>query len=225
MFKKIVLGFSLSLLSLGAFAQDYASKFVNTHVCDQVIDKGFYKTCYSYKMKGALATSYKLQGALVNKLNIKKRDRWYPDMQIPAQYRSYPSDYSHSGWDKGHSANDADFDFSATSLRAVYAISNATPQSPNCNRHYWVKAEKYERLVATKLGTVNVVNVMRYSMNPRRIGKHQIAVPAIYYKILYNDEKGFERCFAYKNSQKRVSGDKLKNHVVACGDIKSTTPG
>lgn len=218
--KKALLTLTLMMLSLNVFADNYVDKFINSKVCSQVLDKGYYKTCYNYKLKGALATSYTLDGNLVYKLNIKKRDRWYPDMQIPAQYRSYSSDYSHSGYDRGHSANDADFDYSTSSLKAVYAISNATPQTPQCNRYQWLKAEKYERLVARKLGKVNVINVMRYKMLPRRIGKHQIAVPAMYYKILYNDNKGFKKCFAYKNSRDKVRGDKLRDHVIDCSIIK-----
>ncbi|GAB6035425.1 DNA/RNA non-specific endonuclease [Galenea microaerophila] len=219
---KYIIFFTLSFLMIpfNCSAYDYAKQFINPKSCDQILDKKYYKSCYNYKMKGILATAYTLDGQLVNQKNIKKRLRWYTDKEIPKQFRSEPSDYSHSGWDRGHSAPDADFDFSYKALKAVYAISNATPQAPYLNRHLWAKAEKYERYVAHKLGKVKVVNVIQYAWNPRRIGVNQIAVPSSYYKIIYND-KGFERCFMFKNSLLKTDKTKLKQHEVDCQTIPS----
>lgn len=210
----------IALMSMSFLANaDIASKYINDKVCDQIIDKTLYKTCYSYKMKGALATSYTLDGKLVNKINIKKRDSWYSDKTIPRQYRSYPSDYSHTGYDKGHSANDADFDYSKQSLLLVYDISNATPQTHECNRYQWLRGERYERKMAVKYGTVHVLNIIKYSDKPERIGKHQIAVPSEYFKVIYNDS-GFEECYAFMNVKEHDPKDVLKDHFISCNQLK-----
>ena len=94
-------------------------------------------------------------------------------------------------------------------------MANIVPQEPDVNRHTWVKAEKYERTVAKKLGYVNVLNIITYSNTPQRIGKHQIAVPADFIKVVYNDDKNFKRCFSYHNS-KPDANDNIKDHEVSC---------
>lgn len=95
-------------------------------------------------------------------------------------------------------------------------MANIIPQNPDVNRHTWIKAEKYERMVAKKLGEIYVINGVDYDTNPPRIGKNKIAVPKDYWKIIYNNQ-GFERCFKYDNIQPvDVKADKLKEHEVSC---------
>lgn len=70
--KKIftVLLFSIFLLTnLNATS---LSDFLNTSKFDQIIDKQYYKICYSYKYKGAIGGWTTLHGDKVNIVNIKK---------------------------------------------------------------------------------------------------------------------------------------------------------
>ena len=202
----------LSLLFVNLLFADFdASK------CDQIIDKQVYKICYSYRYKGALAVWYKLDGNLVNKINIKKRPSFYTEKNLKKRYRSHSRDYTHSGYDRGHLANDASFDYDMKIVRKTYTMANIIPQAPMVNRKTWIKAEKLERSVAVSLGSVNVYNGVVYGLKPQRIGKNQIAVPKAFWKMIYNDEKGYKKCFYYKNDLNTTSmEDKLKNHLVDC---------
>ncbi|RMG33103.1 MAG: DNA/RNA non-specific endonuclease, partial [Methanobacteriota archaeon] len=107
----------------------YAASMLGIH-CDQILDKTYFKVCYDYRMKGARVVSYTLDGNLVNKLNLKKRPRFYPDRHIPERYRSYPSDYTRNPlhMDRGHMASDASFDWSYKSQKSTYVMSNIVPQ-------------------------------------------------------------------------------------------------
>jgi endonuclease G len=188
--------------------------YIDLNKCDKIIDKRVIKICYSYKYKGAFAVWYELDGSLVNKINIKKRPRFYSEKNIPIKYRSKYKDYTHSGFDRGHLANDAGFDYNKKVLSKVYTMANIVPQYPNVNRHQWVKAEKYERKVAYNLGSVNVINIVEYSSNPKRIGANKIAVPSSFTKIIYNDRKKFKKAFNYDNKPDKIKGDKLKDHIL-----------
>ena len=118
-------------------------------------------------------------------------------------------------------ANDASFDWSMKSLNSTYTMANIVPQEPRVNRYHWVKVERYARLVARKLGSVNVLNIIQYSKNPKRLEKQNIAIPQGFYKILYNKEKDFERCFYYKNdSSSYEKKEKLKKHLIECSLIE-----
>jgi len=210
----------LPLVSSAVEINDY----MNNRHCDQVLDKQFYKICYSYSAKGALFVAYKLKGSDVNAVNIKKRPRFYPDKAIPSQYRTYPNDYTHNEFhaDRGHLASDATFDWSKKSLHAVYSMANIIPQYYKINRMTWSKAERYARLVATQLGEVTIINGVNYGNPPlTRMRKSGIAYPKAYWKMIFNNEKGFQRCFYYKNNKNvTTKGDKLRNHLVSCQKLK-----
>jgi len=201
-----------------------AGTYINSHSgeCNQVLDKKYYQICYDYKAKGAHIVEYTLDGSKVNVGNIKKRPRFYPDNKIPRQYRTTSSDYTHNEFhaDRGHLAPDASFDWSKSSLHSVYSMANIIPQYKSINRRSWVKAEKYERLVAAKLGAVHVVNIVNYGGYNQRLRKSGIAYPVSYVKMLTNDAQGFQRCFKYVNSAKSYhKKDKLREHEVSCRSI------
>lgn len=208
--------FLITIFITSLFSYDF-KEFINKKQCDKIIDKQVFMICYDYKYKGALAVSYTLDGKLVNKTNIKKRSSFYTEKNLKKRYRSHTKDYTHSGYDRGHLANDASFDYSKKTMRKTYTMANIIPQAPNINRKLWVKAERYERAMAVKLGKINVINKVIYPKTPKRIGRNKIAVPSGFYKILFNNEKKFKKCFYYGNNLKvRVKGDKLKSHQVQC---------
>lgn len=214
--KVIAFLFVFFLFNSSLFATD-VTDFINKKNCDQIIDKQVYTICYDYKLKGAKYVAYQLDGNKVNAVNIKKRPSFYTEKNIKKKYRSHTRDYTHSGYDRGHLANDASFDWSEDSLNATYSLANIIPQARKVNRYTWTKVERYARYVAVKLGYVNVINVVEYSDNPQRIGKHKIAVPKGFYKVIYNKDEDFERCFYYKNDNNiNTKEDKLKQHLVDC---------
>ena len=218
--KKIFTIFCFLAFAGSAFATDIHD-FINKQNCDQVLDKGFYKICYDYEAKGARFVGYTLDGSKVNAGNIKKRPRFYPDREIPRQFRTTSHDYIRNEFhaDRGHLAPDASFDWSMQSLHSVYSMANIIPQYKWINRKTWVKAERYERKMASKLGSVNVINGVNYRSSPKRLRKSGIAYPEAFWKMLY-DNNGFERCLYYKNdSHVNIKGDSLKDHVVECKNL------
>lgn len=212
MLKKILLSSTvISLLN----ATDI-SDFINLKNCDQIIDKQIFKICYSYKHKGALAVWYELDGNLVNKNNIKDRPEFYSEKNIPIQYRTKSQDYISSGFDRGHLAPDADFDYNLKAQVKTYTMANIVPQYPTLNRKAWIKAEKYARSISSKLQTVTVLNLVDYSNSTTQIGKNKLSVPTTFYKIIFNDNKNFKKCFKYENIEINTTIDKLKDHQIDC---------
>jgi len=216
-FKQATLLFMVLVSSVFAFDAD---KYINDADCSQVIGKESLTICYDYNYKSAKAVSYTLSGDLVNALNIDKRPSFKSEKEVPRVYRAYNSDYRKTGYDKGHLACDAAFDWSQESLNETYSLANSIPQARRVNRYTWSKAERYARFVAVQLGEVNVINVVKYLEHPKRIGKHKVAVPEGFYKVLYNEEKNYERCLYYKNDNNvDTKSDHLKDHIVSCSDV------
>lgn len=205
------------LLSVTVLLSTEFSDFINKTNCNQIIDKSVFSVCYDYNHKGSLFVGYTLDGNLVNKGNIKQRSEFYTEKNILKQYRSHTKDYTNSGYDRGHLASDASFDYDEKVVRKTYSMCNIIPQSPMVNRKLWIKVEEYERFISTQLGKVNVINGVVYDTNPKRIGENQISIPKGFWKMLWNDEKKFQKCFYYSNDlDVDVKGDKLKSHQIEC---------
>ena len=152
---KVLLSFLITLTFLNATE---IKNLINKKNCNHIIDKDVHTIWYDYFYKGAKYVAYTLNADLLNKGNIKERGAFYTESNIPHKYRSNSSDYTNSGYDRGHIANDASFDYDEKAMRKTYSMSNIIPQSQLVNRNTWIKVERYERLVASKLGYVSVLN-------------------------------------------------------------------
>ena len=202
-----------------------ADDFINQNDCDQIIEKNFLTICYDYNLKATKAVSYTLRGDQVNELNIKERPRFKSEATISREYRAYYKDYTNSGYDRGHLAPDAAFDWSEESLNETYSLANIIPQARKVNRYTWTKAERYARFVAVQRDIVNVVNVVKYDSSPQRIGSHGIAVPSGYYKVLYSDDQNYTKCLYYENDNNiTTQDDRLTNHQVDCSELLPAVP-
>jgi endonuclease G, mitochondrial len=199
------------------------SDFIDKSKCDQVIDKQLYEICYSYKYKGALSGWVKLDGNLVGKKDIKERPRFYSEDTISMKYRTKYSDYTGyaTDWNRGHFiVSDADFDYDEKALNKTYSMANIIPQSAIVNQKTWTKVERYGRMVSQKLGYVNSISIAKYDNLKDKINNN-IVIPTKLYRIYYNNEARFEKCFEYENKLDiDYKNDKLRDHEINCKILK-----
>ena len=199
---------------------NYKDTFINTTDCDQILDNEFITICYDYKLKAAKSVAYTLDGDLMNDPNIDKRPSFYSEKSLDKKYRISTTDYTNSGYDRGHLAPDAAFDWSQESLDAVYTLANIIPQAPQVNRNMWSKVEKFSRKKAVELGELKVINVIKYAKNTKKIGKNKMSVSRGFYKVLYNDDKEYKECFYYSNRLNVSSkDDTIDKHDVNCKEV------
>ena len=109
---------TLLFISVSIYATNL-SDYINKQNCNQIIDKQVYTICYDYKVKGAKYVSYTLDSSKVNAINIKKCASFYTEKNLKKKYRSHTKDYTHTGYDRGHLANDASFDYSKKVVRKL----------------------------------------------------------------------------------------------------------
>ncbi len=98
-----------------------------------------------------------------------------------------PSDYTNSGYDRGHLAPAADLLWSTESMDDSFLMSNMTPQAPDFNRGMWKSLEEQVRSWAETFGEVVVVTgpiLEKDASEYKKIGKNQVAVPEYFYKVL-----------------------------------------
>lgn len=119
-----------------------------------------------------------------------RTDKFLPDPDVLGA-KAYTSDYTKSGYDRGHMAPAADMKWSRQAMEESFFMSNICPQNPNLNRGDWNDLEEKSRQWAKKYGAVYIACGPIYdTKRPKRIGNNKVAVPDAFYKvILINDKK------------------------------------
>jgi len=169
-----------------------------------------YMLSYSERLANPLWVTYKVTNQTQK---YGKRPPFTTDWRT--LNRVSAKDYKFTGYNRGHLAPDANFDYNQADLDTVYTLANIIPQDPNVNRHHWTKAEAYEREMAYTLGELWVINGVEFE-NPTYIGENKIAVPKGFWKILWNEAEEFEVCLYYNNSVLEEEDDTLNKHIISC---------
>ena len=217
--KKIKIIMLIGIINL--FATDVDS-YLDISKCDKVVNKGYYKACYSYRLKSILG-GWTVLDKNAAKKGIKKRPRFYPDRSLSKKNRIKYSDYTGFGklYNRGHTIlADADADENQDKLSSTYSMLNITAQSALVNQKTWSKVERYGRLTAKKLGSLHSITLVQYD-NPENKINGKVTIPSRYFRIYYNDKYNFKKCFLYLNNlNPDWKNDKLKNHEINCESIE-----
>lgn len=179
----------------------------------EVIDKQYYKVCYDNVNRGAVYNVYTLQN--VDTTNIPKRPSFYTETNEAINNPVLDNEYDYLGYDRGHIASDASFDYSVDSLHAVYSLINIVPQTPQLNRIAWKKTEVYERELYLQYKLVTVLVLITYN-NTFIKG---LSIPNTMTKIfMYNNQY---ECYTFNNVfDKAYNHQPLNNYRVDCETLK-----
>ncbi len=78
-----------------------------------------------------------------------RTNNFRPDPALPASwYKVLTSDYTNSGFDRGHLCPSDDRDGSTEDNDETFLMTNIAPQAPNNNRGLWEQLEAYSRKIA-----------------------------------------------------------------------------
>ena len=81
-----------------------------------------------------------------------RQNNFRPDDLPSGWYAVRPSDYSNTGYDKGHMAPSADRTKTVKDNAATFLMSNIIPQTPDNNQGPWADLEEYSRELVTQKG-------------------------------------------------------------------------
>ena len=186
---------------------------LKTH--DEVILKRYaYTVSYNNRMKNPNWVAWEL----TRKETTGKEERTNkfvpdPDLKEP---RVKTSDYTGTGYDRGHMAPAADMKWSQRAMEESFYMSNICPQHKNLNRGDWNDLEDACRAWAKKYGTVYIACGPIYNhSNPKRIGKNKVAVPDRFFKVvlIYNRKDPMAFGFVFQNIARSQSLEKYQTTV------------
>ncbi len=111
------------------------------------------------------------------------RSQFMPDPDLPSDwYHVKPSDYTNSGYDRGHMAPSADRTSSSANNQVTFYMTNVVPQAPDNNQGPWVELENYTRELVRSGKEVYII--AGPAGKAGTIGDGHVVVPESVWKIM-----------------------------------------
>lgn len=109
----------------------------------EIVRHTYYTLSFNSRHKQANWVYYIL-GSEGKERVAERTDRFREDKKVPSG-SAKPSDYTKSGYDRGHLCPAADMTHSAEAMEETFLMSNISPQLPVFNRGIWKSLEKQVR--------------------------------------------------------------------------------
>lgn len=114
----------------------------------------------------------------------ERSNKFLPDPQVKDD-PVLTSDYTHSGYDRGHMAPAADMKWSPQAMRESFYMTNICPQNHSNNAGDWKDLEELGRDLAATYGNIYICCGPIVSDTSHTIGSaRRIVVPNAFYKVL-----------------------------------------
>jgi endonuclease G, mitochondrial len=117
--------------------------------------------------------------------------KFAPDQELPANWEQIkPSDYTGSGFDRGHMTNSEDRSRSPEDNIQTFLMTNILPQSPDNNQGPWVQLENYSRQLARSGKELFIISgghgqggIGKNGLKAT-VGQGKVLVPALTWKVI-----------------------------------------
>lgn len=115
---------------------------------------------------------------------LVREDNFHAESRVPERERAELSDYSRSGFDRGHLAPNGDMATKSQQFDS-FSLANIAPQNGTHNRSIWRDIESSTRHLTNKYGETYVVTgVLFLGKNIQSIGTG-VLVPSHFFKAVY----------------------------------------
>ena len=114
-----------------------------------LMEKPQYALSYNNSKRTANWVSWQLNSSWLG--STPRQDDFRADTTLPSSwYRVTSSDYTGSGFDRGHMCPSGDRTNTVTNNSATFLMTNMMPQAPDNNQGYWAQLENYERTLVSQ---------------------------------------------------------------------------
>ena len=152
------------------------------------LDKGSYQVEFAPTLGIPTLVSWSVSDS---DLGVTKRSpsfRFKTDKDTPRP-RVTSSLYTNSGFQRGHMCPAADRSIDYKSMRSTFVMTNVCPMTSALNTGRWKAWEEKARRIARDKGQCFCIAApFFFPCDTQWIGKHRVAVPHAFFKILYSKE-------------------------------------
>ncbi len=132
------------------------------------------------------------------------------------------SDYTRSGYDKGHLAPAADMKWGTEVMKESFYFTNICPQHPELNRRQWKVLEDKIRDWAVADSAIIIVCGPVMEKQPRTIGKNKVTIPQRFFKVILSPYIESPKAIGFLFDNERAV-DPLCTYVVTVDSIERLT--
>lgn len=115
---------------------------------------------------------------------IDREDSFHEESKLPESARASLSDYSKSGYDRGHLAPNADM-ANRSQQYDSFSLANIAPQSPRNNRYIWRNIESATRYLTQQYGEVYTITGVSFTNKKTKQLADRVLVPSHFFKAVY----------------------------------------
>lgn len=229
---------TITLFSCGGLQQrnnttsTYNGTILNTHIEDldmartpkgvpsQIIRHKGHTLSYNNNWRLANWVGYELTREETDG-NVERTDWFDPDPAIKGTKVKH-SDYTNSGYDRGHMAPAGDMKWDKEAMIATFYMSNICPQVHSLNAGIWNTLENKTRTWAKRDSAIIVVCGPIVPPQHLTIGHNKVAVPTHYYKIIASPYGNNPRGIAFIMPNEETN-QPLYTYATSIDDIEETT--
>jgi len=189
-----------------------------------IIDKKYFIIHYDRQYKLAKFVEYKLRAENLKNSFIKRKNRKDPFHSESALLQlGFDSveidDYKHSGYDRGHLAPSADFEWSEEANEATFTMANMVPQTPELNRSAWKGLEEEVRKWACVEDEIRIVTGPIFVAKASQLFSG-VNVPQSFFKVVL-DETPPRKAIGFILNQQDLRSNVYKEKVTPIEEIES----
>ena len=189
---------------------------------DELIHHSYYSLDYNEEYEVPNWVAYKLTEESLDIKNVPRQKRFNVDPEVDKRSAKH-SDYTHSGYTRGHMAPAGDMAFNTEAMKESFFMSNMTPQLRALNGGIWRELEENVRDWAYDNDEIYVVSgPLYYSGNPQRIGKNKVAVPDAFFKAILDNKGKQKKSIGFLIPHSK-SDKHLKEYAVSIDKIEEET--
>lgn len=187
---------------------------------EQIIHHTGYTVSYNKDLKLPNWVSYELTRK-ETKGKEKRYDRFIADPLVIGSIATN-TDYTRSGYDKGHMAPAADMKWSSQAMKESFYFSNMCPQHPQLNRRGWKNLEEKIRDWAIADSAIVIICGPIVSKQPKTIGKNKVVVPQQFFKVILSPYVKPMRAIGFLFNNKQAV-EPLSTYAVTIDSIERLT--
>lgn len=151
---------------------------------EQILQRTAYTVSYNQQTRSANWVAWRLTSDHAYGNVERKGMGFTEDTDVP-EPRATNDDYRGSGYSRGHLCPAGDNKWSESAMQETFLLTNVCLQNRNLNSGVWNDIEMKCRKWARKYGEVYIVcGPIFYSNHPQTKGKHQVAVPDAFFKVV-----------------------------------------